>query len=329
MCRRAPRSSRWAAVQRHWLARTQGGSSSISFPLSARGVTCGQTLTLQVLQSRPGPRATSHHRVGAWPEGWSCGSGAAAGRAGLGCLPGAGPAPAAVLVPALSLNYQLKQGHQRGTTRVPGCLPGSSPPRSGRVTPHKMPSPDLAACPGTAASPHGAGKAGCRYPGVRRRQHWVLLPAGPSQHGWLPPGRCTQEPHRHPGSGSTVALGLVDQSPAGCWGAKPGEAVAEPPSQPGKRLERVSAAAAGHVVGAARSRQRLHHSVTLSVRCRGARGWAQRLTCTLMEAVAVVCSPEPSELKAWISSVYSGTDCSERQCHPQTGSESQTGHAGG
>lgn len=233
-----------------------------------------------MLQSCPGPRATNHRWVGAQHRGWSCGSGAAARWAGLGCLPGAGPAPAAVLASALGLDYWLKRGHQRGTTttRVPGCLPGSPLPHSGRATPRKMPSPHLAARPSTAAFPHGAGKAGCRYPGVGLRQHQALLPS------WAEPMQVVSPWEVHPGA--PPAPRLRQHRGPGAGGLEPGKTLGSQARRsrggaaipawkaPGARQCRGSWADGGGCQEQATASLQPH----LPVRCQGAWGWAQHLT---------------------------------------------------
>lgn len=99
------------------------------------------------------------------------------------------------------------------------------------------------------------------------------------------------------------------------------------PSLPGKRLERVGVVAAGPV-GAARSRQRLHRGFT-NLAWRGGVGQARRLTSTLMVAVAVAYSPNPSMSAAWITKVYSGTVCGDRLRHPKQGASAGEGGATG
>lgn len=176
---------------------------------------------------------------------------------------------------------------------------------------------------------HGAGKAGCRYPGVGLRQHQALLPS------WAEPMQVASPWEVHPGA--LRAPRLRQHRGPGAGGLEPGRTLGSQARRsrggaaipawkaPGARQCRGSWADGGGCQEQAMASLQPH----LPVHCWGAWGWAQHLTCTLMWAVAVARSLEPSRLTAWISRVYSGTACSERQCHPQMGGESQTGHAGG
>lgn len=224
--------------------------------------------------------------------------------AGPGSVLGARPAPAASPTPTR---------HHRGTpASLPACPLSHSARDLWRVTPHKTPSP--ASLAGATASPRGAGVAGCRYPGTGLPQNRVLLPS------WAELARAaSQEPRWHPHSGGAVALRLAAQSLVGSWRSGPGGAEAQLPSQ--SRLPPWKAPGAhrrcrSRARGAGRSQRRLGRSLAVPV----APG-AQRLTCTLMRAVAAARSPDPPRSAAWISSVYSGTACGKRPCHPKVGDE--------
>lgn len=92
-------------------------------------------------------------------------------------------------------------------------------------------------CPGSPSHCHGLSprsrEAGCHYPDPGCSRSGRSSPAGLSQRRRLPQGRCAR---RHPRSGSTVAPGLVDQSPVGQQGSGPRAAVRE---LPGKRPEHI------------------------------------------------------------------------------------------
>lgn len=204
---------------------------------------------------------------------------------------------------------------------LPGCYLSHSPRDLWLMTLHKMPSP--APAPFLAPQPlpvelvwldaailaRGSRRTGCSSP------------AGLSRHGRLPTGSCAQEPHEHPHCSSAVAPRLWPRArwEAGTLGQEEPQHSCRPSlaSHRGKHLERIGAAAAGHVGLSGAST-----GFTTASLCPSAlpqhRG---SLTCTVMRAVAVARSPYPPWSAAWISSVYSGTTCGKRLCRPKVGDE--------
>lgn len=134
---------------------------------------------------------------------------------------------------------------------LPGCYLSHSPRDLWLMTLHKMPSP--APAPFLAPQPlpvelvwldaailaRGSRRTGCSSP------------AGLSRHGRLPAGSCAQEPHEHPHCSSAVAPRLWPRArwEAGTLGQEEPQHSCRPSlaSHRGKHLERIGAAAAGHV----------------------------------------------------------------------------------
>lgn len=129
--------------------------------------------------------------------------------------------------PSTGSRLQPKQGHQR-VLSLPDSPPSCSAIGPRLVTRCKTPSPAPAALARAAASLKGAGQARRRYPGTGCSRTRRSSPAGLSCCRWLPHGRCIRE---RPRFSSTMAPGLVDQSPAGWWGTEPGGAVWDLPEK--------------------------------------------------------------------------------------------------
>lgn len=176
-----------------------------------------------------------------------------------------------------------------------GCLPGSPLSCSAwgprLVTPCKMPSPAPAALPGTTASAHRAGEAGRRcYPDTGPQQDRALLP------GWAELAQVASHWEVRPGAPPAPTLrhhcgpGVGGPEPGGTSGRRArrshGGATtpASPPSLESTRS--VSARGSCQEHAAASPWPKPAHLPAV-----GARGWARRLTCTLMRTVAVACSP--------------------------------------